>query len=121
MIGCAHMLCPKPAGAMLLFDPRQTAAWLLDLYGTNQHGLPLCSSHADRFRQPVHWSLSDLRSKPADPPADPGGGATPSLLDAEPVAEPAGSDTPAEPAPIPEPVATPLLSRAFRTTEQVSD
>lgn len=114
VVGCAHMLCPEPATALLLFDARVTAAWLVDLEGKAWRGLPMCAAHADRFRPPVGWILSDQRSPsrrklscseavPAPEPAAPG-------------ADSSGDPAPAEAAPVPEPAPTPLLTRAFRTT-----
>ena len=109
-IGCAHMLCPEPATALLLFDARVTAAWLLDLEGRAWRGLPMCPAHANRFRPPVGWVLSDQRSRAGrqrSEAPDPAGSSRPS--DTSPSDEP--SDDPAP---------TPLLSRAFRTTAQTS-
>jgi len=108
------MLCPEPATALLLFDARVTAAWLVDLEGKAWRGLPMCAAHADRFRPPVGWILSDQRS-PSRRQRSAG--------EASPASEPAASaveseDDPAagEPAPAREPAPTPLLTRAFRTT-----
>lgn len=113
-VGCAHMLCPEPATALLLFDARVTAAWLVDLEGRAWRGLPMCAAHADRFRPPVGWILSDQRSPSRRQRS--GREASPA---SEPVASAAGSaddSADGEPAPDREPAPTPLLTRAFRTT-----
>lgn len=110
------MLCREPAMALLMFDPRVATAWLVDTEGTALRGLPMCVTHADRFRPPVGWVLSDQRS-PVEPDA------LPTIAGSTEAAAPSGSDSsgdgatseaPAETEPPP----TPLLSRAFRTTEQ---
>lgn len=113
-VACAHMLCPEPATALLLFDARVTAAWLVDLEGRAWRGLPLCAAHANRFRPPVGWILSDQRSPSRRKRSGSEG---------PPVSEPAASgadssddSAPDEPAPAAEPAPTPLLTRAFRTT-----
>ncbi|MCY3785114.1 MAG: hypothetical protein OXG47_00100 [bacterium] len=114
---CAHMLCREAATAVLLFDPRVATAWLVNVEGAAPRGLPMCTSHAGRFRPPVGWVLSDQRSPSA---REPSGGAEP----AGPEAAPAGPDgaalPPGDAAEEAEPIPTPLLSRAFRTTSQVS-
>lgn len=115
-MGCAHMLCREPAVALLLFDPRVATAWLVDIEGTAPRGLAMCATHADRFRPPVGWVLSDQRS-PVEQDALPRTAgsteeAAPSGSDSS--ADAATSEAPAEAEPLP----TPLLSRAFRTTEQ---
>lgn len=113
-VGCAHLLCPEPATALLLFDPRVATAWLVDLEGEAWHGLPMCPKHADRFRPPVGWVLSDQRSRTDRQLHGAEGSPAP-----QPAARHAEPD--ADPLPVPEPVPTPLLSRAFRTTAQVSN
>ena len=112
------MLCPEPATALLLFDARVTAAWLMDLEGRAWRGLPMCSAHANRFRPPVGWVLSDQRSRIGRQRSGTDGSSVP-----EPVAP--GADTaedspPEDPPPAREPAPTPLLTRAFRTTAQAS-
>ena len=117
-IACAHMLCREPATAFLLFDPRVATAWLVDAEGTVPRGLPMCTAHADRFRPPVGWAISDQRS-PGDSRAPVGaaGSNGPEAASSDPDAAgtPGGDDAPA----VAEPIPTPLLSRAFRTTSQV--
>ena len=113
-VGCAHMLCPEPATALLLFDARVTAAWLMDLEGRAWRGLPMCSAHANRFRPPVGWVLSDQRS-PSRPQRSESQG-SPASEPAASGAEPAEDSPSGEPAPAREPAPTPLLTRAFRTT-----
>lgn len=121
-IVCAHMLCRRPASAVMLFDPRVATAWLIDVGGPASSGLPMCAGCAGRFRAPMGWVLSDQRrgtgsvasSDPArTPESDP---APPGEEDAADVPGDDGlvDDGPAEPEPAP----TPLLSRAFRTTAQ---
>ena len=116
-IGCAHMLCPEPATALLLFDARVTAAWLVDIEGRAWRGLPMCSAHANRFRPPVGWVLSDQRSR-ADRQRS--GTESPPPEPAPSITEPADGSRPEDPSPAPEPAPTPLLTRAFRTTAQAS-
>ena len=106
------MLCPEPATALLLFDARVTTAWLVDLEGEAWRGLPMCRAHADRFRPPLGWALSDPRRRTA--PKRSGAEASPVPQPMASDAEPVGDPTPDDPAP------TPLLSRAFRTTAQAS-
>ena len=113
-VGCAHMLCPEPATALLLFDARVTAAWLVDLEGKAWRGLPMCAAHADRFRPPVGWILSDQRSPSRRQRS--GSEALPASDPAASGAESADDSVAGEPAPAREPAPTPLLSRAFRTT-----
>jgi len=114
---CAHMLCREPAAAFLLFDPRVATAWLVDVAGTTPRGLPMCTAHADRFRPPMGWDLSDQRS-PVEQRVV--GGAAGSSGPEATAPGPDGSensrsgDSPA----VAEPIPTPLLSRAFRTTSQ---
>ncbi|MCY4631162.1 MAG: hypothetical protein OXE75_09830 [bacterium] len=116
-IGCAHMLCPEPATALLLFDARVTAAWLVDIEGRAWRGLPMCSAHANRFRPPVGWVLSDQRSRANRQRS----GTESSAPEPAPsVTEPADGSRPEDPPPAPEPAPTPLLTRAFRTTAQAS-
>ena len=113
-VGCAHMLCPEPATALLLFDARVTAAWLLDLEGRAWRGLPMCSAHADRFRPPVGWVLSDQRSPSGRQRSESHGSPAPEAAVAgDDSADDSGSGD-SEPAW--EPAPTPLLTRAFRTT-----
>lgn len=114
VVACAHMLCPEPATALLLFDARVTAAWLVDLEGKAWRGLPMCAAHADRFRPPVGWILSDQRSPSRRKRS--AGEAPPAPEPAAPGAASSGDSAPDEPAPAPEPAPTPLLTRAFRTT-----
>ncbi len=114
---CAHMLCREPATAFLLFDPRVATAWLVNAEGTASRGLPMCTAHADRFRPPVGWDLSDQRS-PLEREASGGAAVSSGPEAASPDPDGSGNsrsgDTPAAAEPIP----TPLLSRAFRTTSQ---
>lgn len=113
-VGCAHMLCPEPATALLLFDARVTAAWLMDLEGRAWRGLPMCSVHANRFRPPVGWVLSDQRS-PSRPQRS--AGEDPPASEPAPSGDDAADDSPSgDPEPAREPAPTPLLTRAFRTT-----
>lgn len=111
------MLCRAPATAYLLFDPRVATAWLVDVEGNAPRGLPMCTAHADRFRPPMGWDLSDQRS-PVEQRVV--GGAAGSSGPESASSGPDGSgnsasgDTPA----VAEPMPTPLLSRAFRTTSQ---
>lgn len=110
------MLCREPATALLLFDPRVATAWLVDADDAPPTGLPMCRSHADRFRPPVGWALSDQRSPVEDglvarvgtPAADSPSPDDPAAADSE----EQGAETEEDQAP------TPLLSRAFRTTAQ---
>lgn len=118
VVGCAHMLCPEPATTLLLFDARVTAAWLVDLEGGAWRGLPMCGAHANRFRPPVGWTLSDQRSRTNRQRSGAEGSSR-----SEPVVrngEPAGDSRPDDPLPAAEPPPTPLLMRAFRTTARVS-
>lgn len=112
--GCAHMLCPESATALLLFDARVTAAWLMDFEGRAWRGLPMCSAHANRFRPPVGWVLSDQRS-PSRPRRSAGEG-SPASEPAASGAESADDSGSGDDAPAREPAPTPLLTRAFRTT-----
>ena len=121
-VECAHMLCRQPATALLLFDPRVATAWLVDAAGSAPSGLPMCTARADRFRPPVGWVLSDQRTpvertEPADASGPAGPEAPQSGADAAGGApgSATGDDSPA----VAEPIPTPLLSRAFRTTAQV--
>lgn len=116
-VECAHMLCRGPATALLLFDPRVATAWLIDVDGAVPRGLPMCTAHADRFRPPVGWVLSDQRS-PIDQkaPAGAAGSSGPEAMSSGPDA-PRNSRSGDAPA-VAEPIPTPLLSRAFRTTAQ---
>ena len=118
VVGCAHMLCPEPATALLLFDARVTAAWLVDLEGRAWRGLPMCWAHANRFRPPVGWVLSDQRSRSNRQRSGTEGlpAAQPAARDAEPADDSESDDPP----PAREPAPTPLLTRAFRTTAQAS-
>lgn len=118
VVGCAHMLCPEPATALLLFDARVTAAWLVDLEGKAWRGLPMCRAHANRFRPPVGWVLSDQRSRTIRQRS--GAEGSPASQPAARDGEPAGDSQPDDPPPAREPAPTPLLSRAFRTTAQAS-
>ena len=118
VVGCAHMLCPEPATALLLFDARVTAAWLVDLEGKAWRGLPMCWAHANRFRPPVGWVLSDQRSRTTR--QRPGTEASPAPQPAAGDGEPAGDSQPDDPSSAREPAPTPLLTRAFRTTAQAS-
>lgn len=112
------MLCPEPATALLLFDARVTAAWLVDFEGRAWRGLPMCSAHADRFRPPVGWVLSDQRSPSRrQRSADQGSSASEPAASGAEYADDSGSGEPAA-APVPAP--TPLLTRAFRTTAHSS-
>ncbi|MCY3951569.1 MAG: hypothetical protein OXG69_03355 [bacterium] len=113
-VGCAHMLCPEPATALLLFDARVTAAWLVDLEGKAWRGLPMCAAHANRFRPPVGWILSDQRSPSRRQRS--GSEASPASEPAASVVESEDDSAAGEPAPAREPAPTPLLTRAFRTT-----
>lgn len=113
-VGCAHMLCPEPATALLLFDARVTAAWLVDLEGKAWRGLPMCAAHANRFRPPVGWILSDQRSPSRRQRS--GSEALPASEPAASAVESADDSAAGEPAPAREPAPTPLLARAFRTT-----
>ena len=119
VVRCAHMLCPEPATALLVFDARVTAAWLMDLEGRAWRGLPMCSAHADRFRPPVGWVLSDQRS-PSRRQRSAGVGAPapePEVSGAESADDSgSGDEAPPREAPAREPAPTPLLTRAFRTT-----
>lgn len=119
-VECAHMLCREPATALLLFDPRVATAWLVDAAGSAPSGLPMCTARADRFRPPVGWVLSDQRTpvertEPAA--ADAAGAAGPEAPPSG--ADAAGNDTDDDSPAVAEPIPTPLLSRAFRTTAQV--
>ena len=118
VVGCAHMLCPEPATALLLFDARVTAAWLVDLEGKAWRGLPMCWAHANRFRPPVGWVLSDQRSRINR--QRPGTGGSPASQPPAPDAEAAGDSEPDDSPPAREPAPTPRLTRAFRTTAQAS-
>jgi len=108
------MLCPESATALLLFDARVTAAWLMDFEGRAWRGLPMCSAHADRFRPPVGWVLSDQRS-PSRPQRSAGAG-SPASEPAAPGSESGDDSGSGDDAPAREPAPTPLLTRAFRTT-----
>lgn len=113
---CAHMLCREPATALLLFDPRVATAWLIDADDAPPNGLPMCRSHANRFRAPVGWALSDQRSPVEDEPVapvEPPAADSPRSVDAA-AADSDEQDTRTEDDQAP----TPLLSRAFRTTAQ---
>ncbi len=116
VVGCAHMLCPESATALLLFDARVTAAWLVDLEGKAWRGLPMCRTHANRFRPPVGWVLSDQRSRINRQRS--GAEGSPASQPAARDAEPADDSQPDDPPPVREPAPTPLLTRAFRTTAQ---
>ncbi len=113
------MLCPELATAVLLFDARVTTAWLVDAPSRTWRGMPICSVHANRFRPPVGWVLSDQRSQTARQKPKGAGfsGSQPELDDADPVESSVPSDSEAAS----EPAETPLLSRAFRTTAQVGN
>ena len=116
-VECAHMLCREPATALLLFDPRVATAWLIDVDGTAPGGLSMCTAHADRFRPPVGWVLSDQRSPiEREAPAGAAGSSGPAATSSSPddVGNFRSGDAPA----VAEPIPTPLLSRAFRTTAQ---
>ena len=110
------MLCPESATALLLFDARVTAAWLVDLEGKAWRGLPMCWAHANRFRPPVGWVLSDQRSRINRQRSGTGGSPASQPRDAE----PADDSQPEDPPPAREPAPTPLLTRAFRTTAHTS-
>ena len=99
---CAYMLCREQATALVLFDSRVATAWLVDVAVRDTHGLPMCTPHAERFRAPLGWVVSDERSPPDIAPP-----AAPESMVPVPV-------EPVEDAPPP----TPLLARAFRTTAQ---
>lgn len=118
------MLCPEPATALLLFDARVTAAWLVDLEGRAWRGLPMCSAHANRFRPPVGWVLSDQRSRIGRQRsgAEVSPASQPAVREAEPAgdSESAGDSQSDDSPPAREPAPTPLLSRAFRTTAKSS-
>ncbi|MDE0195191.1 MAG: hypothetical protein OXP08_06525, partial [bacterium] len=108
-VGCAHMLCPESATALLLFDARVTAAWLMDFEGRAWRGLPMCSAHADRFRPPVGWVLSDQRS-PSRPQRSAGAGGGGGGAGAPPAGAPPaprGGGGPPPPPPPPPPPAAP--------------
>ena len=115
-IDCAHMLCGEPATAVLLFDPRVATAWLVDVDGASPTGLRICAGHADRFRAPVGWVLSDQRT-PTAADAEQTAGGLPVPDPAPEGGEGAGESQPDD-IPAAEPAPTPLLSRAFRTTAQ---
>ena len=108
------MLCREPATALLLFDPRVATAWLVNAEGTAPRGLPMCTSHADRFRPPVGWVLSDQRS-PREREAH-GGSGGPEAASPDP--DGSGMSQSGDAPAVAEPIPTPLLSRAFRTTSQ---
>lgn len=113
---CAHMLCREPATALLLFDPRVATAWLIDADDAPPNGLPMCRSHAKRFRAPVGWALSDQRSPVEEKPVAP---AEPLAADSPPSVDAAAADSDEQDSPAEDDRApTPLLSRAFRTTAQ---
>lgn len=116
-VECAHMLCRGPATALLLFDPRVATAWLVDAEGAVPRGLPMCTAHADRFRPPVGWVLSDQRSPFAREAPAGAFGATGSEAASSGPDSPGNSRSGDSPA-VAEPLPTPLLSRAFRTTAQ---
>ena len=118
VVGCAHMLCPEPATALLLFDARVTAAWLVDLEGRAWRGLPMCWVHANRFRPPVGWVLSDQRSRTNR--QRPGTQESPASQSTAQGAESADDSQPDDSPPARRPAPTPLLTRAFRTTAQAS-
>ena len=101
-VPCAYMLCREQATALVLFDSRVATAWLVDVAGRDTHGLSMCTPHAERFRAPLGWVVSDERSPPDIAPP-----AAPESIVPVPV-------EPVEDAPPP----TPLLARAFRTTAQ---
>ena len=111
------MLCRGPATALLLFDPRVATAWLVDVEGAVPRGLPMCTAHADRFRPPVGWVLSDQRSPLEQQALAGAAGAIESEAVPSGPGSPGDSHTGGAPAEA-EPLPTPLLSRAFRTTEQ---
>ena len=116
-VACAHMLCREPVTARLLFDPRVTTAWLTDADGAVPRGLPMCTVHADRFRPPVGWVLSDQRTPiEREAPAGAAGSSGPEATSSGPDV-PANSRSGDAPA-VAEPIPTPLLSRAFRATAQ---
>lgn len=109
---CGNMLCAESASAVLLFDARESAAWLIDAGEAEWAGLGMCPKHANRFRPPVGWSLSDLRCEAVRSTAE-------AALETDVGADDSSPADDVEPASAP--VQTPLLSRAFRTTEHISN
>ncbi|MEO1065025.1 MAG: DUF3499 family protein [Actinomycetota bacterium] len=91
---CARTGCADAPRALLLFDPAEGSARLLDVVDDLIGSVPLCTAHADRVNVPSGWTLSDERTE------EPEGVAR--LLGV------AGDET-TEPEP-----ESPLLKRAFR-------
>lgn len=59
---CDRVGCDAEARALLVFDPRECSAWLVDLEpGGRTVGIELCPGHADRITVPVGWGFADDR------------------------------------------------------------
>jgi hypothetical protein len=91
---CARVGCAEPVTAVLVLDPGQAIAHLVDVTDDPLGAASLCTAHADRVGVPIGWVLTDERTEPPEGVA---------LL--------LGAPSNGTAAPAPD---SPLLKRAFR-------